>query len=180
MRTLIGITGSVAATLAPKLVSAVAELGAVEVVATKASLYFFKPADLPVPVLLDEIEWPGTAYVKGQRIPHVLLRDCADVLLIAPLTADTLAKLAHGRADNLLTAVVRAWDMKKPLVLAPAMNTKMWEHPATAEHLATLKRWYGDALHVIPPVSKMLACGDEGMGAMAPIETIVEALRSLE
>jgi phosphopantothenoylcysteine decarboxylase len=83
--------------------------------------------------------------------------------------------MAHGMADNLLTSVVRAWDREKSIYIAPAMNTLMFEHPATHEHLAKLNEWYYK-LRVINPVSKVLACGDSGLGAMAPIEEIVKTL----
>ena len=108
-------------------------------------------------------------------IPHIELRKWADQLVIAPLSANTLAKLAHGMCDNLLTSVVRAWDRTKPIVIAPAMNTHMWDHPATTEHLAALQRWYPH-LTIVDPVAKRLACGDDGLGALAPIDAIVAAV----
>jgi phosphopantothenoylcysteine decarboxylase len=95
------------------------------------------------------------------------------VFVVAPLSADTLAKLAAGLCDNLLTSVARAWDWAKPFVVAPAMNTAMWEHPVTARQLAELVRW---GVRVVPPVSKALACGDVGNGALAPIDSIVAAV----
>ncbi len=92
------------------------------------------------------------------------------------MTANTLAKLAHGQADNLLTSVARAWLPSKPVILAPAMNTQMWLHPTTQEHLDTLRtRGPGVIVH---PQTKKLACGDTGIGAMAKIEDIVNAVRS--
>ena len=75
------------------------------------------------------------------------------------------------------TCVARAWDMRrKPVLVCPSMNTLMWEHPATGEHLATLQRW---GYHVEDPVVKLLACKEYGMGAMAPVEVIVEKVQSL-
>ena len=75
--------------------------------------------------------------------------------MIAPLSANTLAKLANGLADNLLTSVTRAWDFKKmkPILIAPAMNTMMWEHPVTNQHLETLSNW---GYTIVPPISKTL------------------------
>ena len=141
MKILLGITGSVAATLTPQLVTALRATGHnVQVVATKSSLYFFDPTALGVRVWRDADEWPGKRYVRDQEIPHIELRKWADVLVIAPLSANTLARIAHGQCDNLLTSVTRAWDRTKPIILAPAMNTMMWEHPATSEHLAVLHR----------------------------------------
>ena len=83
---------------------------------------------------------------------HVDLREWADLLLIAPLGANTLAKLANGLCDDLLSCTARAWDLDKPVVVAPAMNTAMWSHPMTAHHLAALRGVYDAA--VVAPVSK--------------------------
>ncbi|MBI4142594.1 phosphopantothenoylcysteine decarboxylase [Candidatus Uhrbacteria bacterium] len=193
MNILLGVTGSVATTLTPQLYEALRAAGhEVQVIATDSAMYFFETEMFPGPITRSEEEqhrivhvWrdheerPGKRYVRDQPIPHIELRRWADVLLIAPLSANTLAKLAHGQCDNLLTSVARAWDRMKPIILAPAMNTMMWEHPATAEHLATLQRWYPRCT-IIEPVTKRLACGDEGIGAMAPINTIAEAVCALD
>lgn len=184
MNILLGVTGSVAATLTPRLVNTLSAYNFasgnlnLQIVATKPSLYFWQPDDVVVPVWHEADEWPEGGYHKDDAVPHIELRKWADVLLIAPLTANTLAKLAHGLVDNLLTSVARAWDMTKPIIIAPAMNTFMWQHPATAEHLATLKRWY-PRLTVIDPVEKTLACGDHGIGAMAPIDVIIDTIMKL-
>lgn len=80
----------------------------------------------------------------------------------------------QGLCDNLLTCTTRAWDITRPLLFCPAMNTRMWEHPITAQQVATLKSWG----HIeIPPISKKLMCGDTGVGAMAEVETIVEKIK---
>lgn len=196
MNILLGVTGSVAATLTPKLVAEFQRRGhEVEVVATASSLYFWNPTDLPtsthspslrsgegekegekrIRVWTEQDEWPNTHYVRDQLIPHIALGDWADLLVIAPCSAQTLAKLANGMCDNLLTSVARAWHRERLIVIAPAMNTRMWEHPATQEHLAKLHGWYPH-LTVIQPVERRLACGDVGIGAMAPIETIADAI----
>jgi phosphopantothenoylcysteine decarboxylase len=177
MNILLGVTGSVAAKLTPRLVAELSALGNVQVVVTKPSLYFWDPAAVAVRVWTDADEWPGDGYERDQMIPHLDLRRWADVFVIAPASANTLASLAAGRADNLLTSVVRAWDRERPLIVAPAMNTLMWTHPATAEHLETLCRWYGDKFSLVVPVERRLACGDTGVGALAPIENIVAAVR---
>jgi phosphopantothenoylcysteine decarboxylase len=214
---LLGVTGSVAATLTPALYEALKQAGhRVKVVATQAALYFFDPAGLdpadrgrprrnPEAVVLDEDEWPGRdagrLYRRGDPVLHIELRRWADVLVIAPLDANTLAKLANGLSDNCLTCVWRAWDRARPVVLAPAMNTLMWEHPLTARHLRQLAEdggagappaspdltelmdWINEhcpRLAVAPPQSKRLACDDVGVGAMASLETILAAVgRSL-
>src|SRR5262245_16321663 len=148
----LGVTGSVAAIKVPELYAGLRQAGhAVKIVATGAATYFFDPAAIdPLPgggrnanaVVLDEDEWPGRdegkRYLRGDDVLHIELRRWGEVLLIAPLDANTLAKLAGGLADNCLTCVYRAWDPARPVVLAPAMNTFMWEHPLTARHLRQL------------------------------------------
>lgn len=177
MNILLGLTGSVASTLAPKLVEALRAEGTVEVIATRSARHFFQEEGLDVPVWTDADEWKTTKFVPNQSILHIELRRRADILVIAPCTAETLSALAAGRAHTLLTMVARAWDLRKPLVIAPAMNTFMWEHPATAEHLATIQRWYGERFTLVPPVAKRLACGDEGIGALAPLPSIIQAVK---
>ncbi|MDP3771131.1 MAG: flavoprotein [bacterium] len=176
MKMLLGVTGSVAATLTPQLVTELMRRGHdVQVVTTAHATYFFDPTTLGIRVWQDAQEWEGERYVRDQEIPHIELRRWADALIIAPCSANTLAKLAAGQCDNLLTSIARAWDRTKPIILAPAMNTMMWEHPATAEHLAVLRRWCPH-LAVVEPAAKRLACGDTGVGALAPIAAIVDAI----
>lgn len=176
MNILLGVTGSVAAIKTPELAGSLSKVGEVKLVSTKTAFYFFDKKEIEVPIITDEDEW-GSGYERGQSIPHIELGKWADVLVIAPLSADTLAKLAHGRCDNLLTCIVRAWNMGKPLVIAPAMNTHMWEHPATQEHLSTLKRWHKDKLYVLDPVEKELACGDVGVGGMTSVKDLSTYLK---
>lgn len=195
---LLGVTGSVAAVKTPELYAALTTAGhAVRIVATDAATYFFDPAPLRDVLTLDADEWPGGRYARGDAVRHIELRKWADVFVIAPLDANTLAKLAVGLCDNCLTCVWRAWDAAKPVVLAPAMNTLMWQHPFTRRHLRSLAADFGAAhipghfddeqliaqmndrcrgLRVVPPVSKALACGDVGVGAMATVPDIVAAV----
>lgn len=180
MKILYGVTGGVAATLAFKMASRLKQDGHdVEIVVTECSRYFWEKDDekikndLGVKVWNDTDEWPNQSYIKDEPVRHIELRDWADLLLIAPLTANTLAKMANGFADNLLTCVVRAWKInsKKPIVVAPSMNTYMWEHPITKEHLGRLGSWHFN-FSVVEPISKKLACGDVGKGALADIADI--------
>lgn len=178
MNILLGVTGSVAATLTPRLAEELSKLGDVQIVTTRPALYFWNPETVGCKTWLEDDEWPGVIYTKDQQVPHIELRNWPDILVIAPLTANTLAKMANGLADNILTCTVRAWGNEKPIVIAPAMNTHMWQHPACAEHIATLKRWYDDKLTLVEPIEKRLACGDTGIGAMARIENVIEAVRN--
>ena len=150
-RILLGITGSVAAVRSPRLFQGLRELGhSVRAVATEPALYFFDPDELVAdePALFrDRDEWPGSTYHRDDPVLHIVLRDWADVLCVAPLDANTLAKFSLGLADNLLTCLFRAWDFSKPIVLAPAMNTRMWESPVTLRHLRQLLDDRGDGLH---------------------------------
>jgi phosphopantothenoylcysteine decarboxylase len=195
---LLGATGSVAAVRVPALVEQLTAAGhAVKVVATDAATYFFDPAALREVLTLDADEWPGERYGRGDRVVHIDLRNWADVFAVAPLDANTLAKLAVGLCDNCLTCVWRAWDPAKPVVLAPAMNTLMWGHPFTRKHLravaadfgaghipghldeAALVRQINDrakGLRVVGPIEKQLACGDVGVGAMAEVPEVVAAV----
>jgi phosphopantothenoylcysteine decarboxylase len=204
---LLGVTGSVAAIRTPELYQELRRAGyTVKVVATHAAQYFFDPTELPeyaANFYVDEDEWPGREtgrlYQRDDPVLHIELRRWADLLLIAPLDANTLAKLAHGLCDNCLTCVWRAWDPARPVVLAPAMNTLMWQHPLTARHLRQLAADAGASipagldqdgvlewinrteprLRIIPPQSKRLACGDAGIGAMAALEAIIAGVADL-
>lgn len=206
---LLGVTGSVAAVRTPALYQTLRARGhSVRVVATESSLYFFDPAELASgddpaggPVFRDADEWPGTRYRRGDPVLHIDFRKWADALVVAPLDANTLAKFALGISDNLIACVFRAWDFSaKPVVLAPAMNTLMWQSPVTARHLTQLLVDHagpagvgGDVatpdtaaevfarhtpgLILVPPQAKRLACGDTGVGAMAEVSEIAEAVR---
>jgi phosphopantothenoylcysteine decarboxylase len=209
---LLGVTGSVAAIRTPQLFAGLRSRGhAVRVVATSASLYFFDPGDLdpghagrnPNVVTVDADEWPGretgSRYRRDEPVLHIELRRWADLFVIAPLDANTLAKLAAGLSDNCLTCVWRAWDMLKPIVLAPAMNTLMWESDYTVRHLRALVhdpcyplpnemtaddiiQWINtqtEQLRIVGPITKQLACGDVGVGAMAEVDAIIAAVDAL-
>lgn len=161
-RVLLGLSGSVACVKAEQLVVALSSFADVRVVATPAALRFLDAPTRPeatrttlagAPLSTDALEWAAWRAI-GDPVLHIALRRWADVLLIAPLSANSLAKVAGGLCDNLLTCVVRAWDFGKPLLAAPAMNTAMWDSPFTARHLATLKDL---GVHVVPPVSKRCA-----------------------
>jgi phosphopantothenoylcysteine decarboxylase len=201
-KVLLGVTGSVAAIRTPELARAFrAEGHEVRVTVSEPALYFFEPADLgDIPVFRDADEWPGARYERGQPVLHIELRKWADIYVVAPLDAHSLGRFALGLSDNLVSSVFRAWDFARPVVLAPAMNTLMWESPVTRRHLAQILEDRGDggqpagwtldeapeifALHaprivLVPPQSKRLACGDVGPGAMAEVVRIAEMVRNI-
>ncbi|XP_039094073.1 phosphopantothenoylcysteine decarboxylase isoform X4 [Hyaena hyaena] len=181
-RVLVGVTGSVAALKLPLLVSRLLDI-------------------------------PGMWKCRSDPVLHIDLRRWADLMLVAPLDANTLGKVASGVCDNLLyvpqwrslvlrlreiqrdlcmgvevrvevagpspssqTCVIRAWDCRKPLLFCPAMNTAMWKHPITAQQVGLLKAF---GYVEIPCVAKKLVCGDEGLGAMAEVGTIVDKVKEV-
>jgi phosphopantothenoylcysteine decarboxylase len=192
---LLGVTGSVATVKWTELAVALASFADVAVVATKDARHMqaiakgynpgawdaFHALAPPVRVCADEDEWASYASVHADPVLHVELGKWADVLLIAPLSANSLAKLAGGLADNLLTCTARAWNFgavaggSKAFIVAPAMNTQMWVHPFTAPQVAALA---AIGVQVVPPVEKRLACGDVGTGAMASVADVVDAVRA--
>ncbi|GBF90347.1 phosphopantothenoylcysteine decarboxylase [Raphidocelis subcapitata] len=174
-RVLLGLSGSVATIKAPLLCRCLCEFADVRVIATAAARRFVGEGQLPPQagqLLGDEDEWRQWKQV-GDPVMHIELRRWADALVIAPLSANTLAKAAGGLCDNLLTCVVRAWDFDRPLLVAPAMNTLMWDSPFTRRHLDALAQL---GVAVVPPVGKRLACGDVGLGAMAAPEAVAAAV----
>ncbi|MDR2862578.1 MAG: phosphopantothenoylcysteine decarboxylase [Puniceicoccales bacterium] len=170
-RILLGVTGSIAAYKAADIISQLVKLGAVvRVVMTREAALLIQPLTLQVlsrnPVATDM--W-APASAQSWQPEHIALADNADLLLVAPATAHTLACFAHGLAPDLLTSIYLATPA--PVMLAPAMNGKMLDHPATQANLATL-RARGHA--IIEPAEGMLACGYEGRGKLAPVPEIIE------
>ncbi len=171
----LGVTGSIAAYKAAELTSQLAKQGcAVRVVMTADSLRFITPLAFKTlsrqPVVTDLYDEE-----EGWKPTHIKLADEADLLLIAPATANVLAKLAHGLADDALTCIALALNPKARILLAPAMNGKMWLHPATQQKAATLK---SRGAEFIGPEEGLLSCGYEGLGRLWPVEAV--ARRALE
>ena len=170
----LGVTGSIAAFKAADLTSQLVKLQyEVHVVMTAEATRFITPLTLQTlsrqPVVTDlfdeKIGWqPG----------HIELADRADLLLIAPATAQILAELANGFANHALTAIALA--TRAPMLLAPAMNGKMWLHPATQENAGRLR---ARGAHFIGPEEGLLACGYEGIGRLWPVEGILAAAQEL-
>lgn len=123
-------------------------------------------------MLLDENEWKMWKN-RGDPILHIDLVKWADIFIIAPLDANTLGKMSSGICDNLLTCIARAWDVEKPLLFCPAMNTNMMIHPITSRQIEDLKDF---GYYEIKPISKTLMCGDVGVGAMAEVNIIANQI----
>lgn len=182
-RVLLGVTGGVAAYKAPELVRALAARGArVSVLLTRTARRFVTVDALRAvtrgPVLCGLFEkealgsgpWFEGAALSPLGMAHIGMAREADLLLVAPATANLIAKAAQGLADDLLSTALLA--TRAPLLLAPAMNTAMWEHPAVRENVRLLE---ARGASIVGPESGELADGEHGMGRMAPIEAIVDA-----
>ena len=164
---ILGVTGSIAAYKAADLAGLLVKDGHdVHVVMTSCAQKFVTPLTLQTvsknPVTTDLFD-EQAGWVPG----HIELADRADMLLIAPATASVIARLALGLADDALSCIALA--TRAPLVIAPAMNGKMWSHPATMQNTATLRE---RGAHIVGPDEGMLACGYEGTGRLSQVENI--------
>jgi len=170
----LGVTGSIAAYKAAELTS---QLSKQELMCGGddrrcASFHHAAGFQDPVPPsgghgLYDEEE--------GWKPTHIELADEADLLLVAPATANVLAKLAHGLADDALTCIALALNPKAKILLAPAMNGKMWLHPATQQNVTALQT---RGAEIIGPEKGLLSCGYEGLGRLWPVDAV--ARRAVE
>jgi phosphopantothenoylcysteine synthetase/decarboxylase len=172
----LGVTGSIAAHKAADLASLLTKHDYhVRVVMTADAQRFITPLPFKTlsrhPVVTDLYDEE-----EGWKPTHIRLADEANLLLIAPATANVLAKLAHGFADDALTCIALALNPKARLLIAPAMNGKMWGHAATQQNVATLK---ARGVEFIGPEGGMLSCGYEGLGRLWPVEQIAERAREL-
>lgn len=171
----LGVTGSIAAYKAADLASQLTRQEcSVRVVMTADAVRFITPLAFKTlsrhPVVTDLYDEE-----EGWKPTHIKLADEADLLLIAPATANVLAKLAHGMADDALTCIALALNPTAKMLVAPAMNGKMWLHPATQDNAARLK---SRGVEFIGPEEGMLSCGYEGLGRLWPVEQV--ARRALE
>jgi len=176
---LIGCTGSVATIKLPNLISELKSKDAsfnIRVVLTDKAKQFVDLDEVQssAEVFLDENEWKMWKS-RGDPILHIDLVKWADIFVIAPLDANTLGKMSSGICDNLLTCIARAWDVEKPLLFCPAMNTRMFLHPITSRQIEDLKDF---GYYEIKPISKTLMCGDTGIGAMAEVNVIANQIVS--
>ncbi len=170
-RIILGITGGIAAYKAAELARLLVKQGiAVQVAMTEAATHFITPATMQAltgkPVLLDQ--WQDT-----QGMTHIHSSRSADAIVIAPATADFIAKLAHGLADDLLSTLCLARDC--PLLIAPAMNKQMWANSATQRNVQQLNQ---DGVTLLGPASGLQACGEEGMGRMLEAENLAQKIAS--
>ena len=168
---ILGVTGSIAAHKAADLASLLTKAKcAVRVVMTADAQRFITPLPFKTltrhPVVTDLYDED-----EGWKPTHISLADEADLLVIAPATANVIAKLAHGIADDALTCIALALNPKAKILIAPAMNGKMWLHAATQENIRSLKK---RGAEFIGPDEGMLSCGYEGVGRLWPVEKIAK------
>lgn len=173
-RITLAVTGSISAYKAADLSNELTKLGhEVTVLMSRSATQFISPLTLQSltknPVHTDIMKEEDPSSIK-----HIDLAKNTDLFLVAPLSANTLAKLAHGMADNIVTAVALALPMGVPKLIAPAMNTNMYLNPAS-QHNLQLLRSYG--FEEIKPRESLLACGDFGTGALATIDTILDEVQ---
>jgi phosphopantothenoylcysteine synthetase/decarboxylase len=166
---ILGVTGSIAACRAVDLCSALVKADCkVHVVMTADALRFVTALPFKTlsrnPVVTDLYD-----DTEGWKPAHIELADQADLLLLAPATANTIAKLAHGLANDALSCIALALNAEARVLIAPAMNGKMWLHPATKANVATLRQ---RGVRFIGPEKGLLSCGYEGIGRLWPVEEI--------
>jgi phosphopantothenoylcysteine synthetase/decarboxylase len=176
-RIILGVTGSIAACKAAELASQLRKRGAeIFPVMTAAAQKFITPLTLQTlarnPVVTSL--WNEDGGNGGWRPGHVELADKAGLLLVAPATADVIAQFAHGLAPDFLSSTYLV--CRAPVLIAPAMNGRMWTHPATVANVATLK---ARGVHFIGPEEGMLACGYEGIGRLWPVGGIVSRVEEI-
>lgn len=173
MNVLLGVTGSIAAYKAAQITSRLTKQGHnVDVILTESGSRFITPLTLQTlsknKVYMDMFE-----EIVPSEVKHISLAKKADLVLIAPATANIIGKIAGGIADDFLSTVVMAAANHTPVYIAPAMNTNMYENPIVQENIEKLK---AGGYHFIDPKASLLACGDLGKGALADVEEILDVV----
>lgn len=181
----LGVTGSVATVMLFKLLDELEKNGyRVKIVTTKSawlfvlSVLFRKPRKIFkfFQVWETGLEEIAGAFSKEKgKVRHINLVKWADVMLIAPASANTISKITHAIADNYLTTIALAMSENKKIFIAPAMNIEMWKNPFFQENMEKLRK-ESKRYIVIEPACGILQCGDEGMGKMADIKTIIQRI----
>ena len=173
-RIIVGISGGIAAYKIPELIRLLVKAGAeVRVATTKNALQFV--TELTLQTLSGSRVYSDVfAAINEHSTEHISLPDWCDAMIVAPATANVLGKMSSGIADDALTTTICSCVARKPMLIAPAMNDKMWENPAVQQAIATIRSW--ENCSVIEPTEGLLACGTSGKGRMPEPEELVEAL----
>lgn len=171
----LGVTGSIAAYKAAEIARGLVKLGyRVHVILTKSAQEFITPLTFQS-LTKEKVHTDMFEKVDAPDIHHISLAKQADLVLLAPATANLIGKLANGIADDMLTTVsMAAWE--KPTILCPAMNTAMYQNPI---HQANLRKLQEFGYIIVEPKNALLACGDQGKGALADVEEIVKAVKDI-
>ncbi len=168
---ILGITGSISAYKSAYLLRLFRKNGyAIKCILTKAGSKFITKTTLQT---LSSEKVYMDMFSDDFKEEHIALSKWADLILVAPASCDAISRIASGRCEDILSAVIIS--SKSPVVLCPAMNSNMWKHPATAENIKKLKS-YG--YKIIPPEKGKLACGDEDIGRLPEAENIFKAVKS--
>jgi phosphopantothenoylcysteine decarboxylase/phosphopantothenate--cysteine ligase len=176
-RILVGISGGIAAYKIPELIRLLVKAGAeVRVATTRNALQFVTETTLQT-LSGHSVYSDVFASINAHATEHISLPEWCDAMIVAPATANVLAKTAAGIADDALTTTICSCIARKPILFAPAMNDKMWENPATQQALATIRSW--NNVRVIEPAEGPLACGTCGKGRMPEPEELCEAVHYL-
>lgn len=180
MKLLLGVTGGIAAYKAADLTSKALKAGfEVRVMMTPSATRFVGPLTFEgltgQPVFTDVLE-TGADAEGSSAVRHISWARWPDVVMLAPVTMSSLAKLATGLADNALLTVVHALEPEVPVLVAPAMNTQMWDHPTTRRNL----RWLEETgrYTLVAPTAKRLACGEVGVGGLAEVPDLLAAVQA--
>ncbi len=170
----VGISGGIAAYKIPELIRSLVKAGAeVRVATTKNALQFVTELTLQT-VSGSRVYSDVFAAINEHATEHISLPEWCDAMIVAPATANVLGKMAAGIADDALTTTIASCVARKPIIVAPAMNDKMWENPATQAAVRTIRTW--QSVRVVEPDEGPLACGTTGKGRMPEIEELQEAL----
>ena len=171
---LVGISGGIAAYKIPELIRSLVKAGAeVRVATTQNALQFVTELTLQT-VSGCSVYSDVFAAINAHATEHISLPEWADAMIVAPATANVLCKMANGIADDALTTTICSCVARKPIIVAPAMNDKMWENPAVQKSVETIRAW--EHIRVVEPDEGLLACGTSGKGRMAEVEVLQEAL----
>ena len=171
---LVGISGGIAAYKIPELIRSLVKAGAeVRVATTRHALEFVTELTLQT-VSGSRVYSDVFAAINEHATEHISLPDWCDAMIVAPATANVLCKMAAGIADDALTTTICSCAARKPIVVAPAMNDKMWENPAVQNAVTTIRQW--ENVTVVEPAEGPLACGTSGKGRMQEIDELQEAL----
>ncbi len=177
---LLGVSGGIAAYKAVDLTSQLVKAGhEVRVIMTPSATRFVGPLTFEAmsahPVMTDALAQAGTGSTSA--VEHIEWAKWADIAIVAPATANTVARMAHGFADEAVSTVLLALPRHVPVLICPAMNTQMWNHPLVADNVARLEALPNVTIEA--PTSKRLACGDVGVGGLAEVPDIVATIARL-